>query len=98
MTSELDDLVIAHLREIHAELHAIAQRLEAHDRRFDQIDKGLSGVRPVIEQTLGLATMSQIKLGKVEARSDATDAWQRHVSDRLSEIEGLAKVEQAVRR
>lgn len=97
MANDTDQLVVAHLREIHAQLQGISAKLEEHDRRFDRTDKSLGGFRPLVEHTLGVATLSQIKVGRLEAHRDATGAWQKRIDERLDEIERrLAKVEEQI--
>jgi tetrahydromethanopterin S-methyltransferase subunit G len=87
MPSDVDSLVVAHLREIHAELQGIRTRLDEHDRRLDRVGSAVEGLRPVVEHTLSLVTMSQIGLGKVESHHDAVEAWQRGANQRLDWIE-----------
>jgi hypothetical protein len=95
MPSELDSLVIANLREIHAELRGINAKLDDHNRRFDRIERQLDGRRPLIEHTLSVATLNQLKAGKLEAHRDATAAWQKRMDERLDEIDRrLAKAEE----
>jgi hypothetical protein len=95
MASEPDQLVVAHLRDIHAQLQGISTKLEDHDRRFDRTDRSLDGFRPLAEHTLGVATLSQLRVGKLEAHRDATGAWQKRVDERLDDIERrLARVEE----
>jgi tetrahydromethanopterin S-methyltransferase subunit G len=95
VVDDLDNLVVAHLREMHAELQGISAKLEEHSHRLDKLDKRLDGSRPIIEHTLSLATLNQLKSGKLEARLDTTEAWQRAMNERLDRIERrLKKVEQ----
>jgi hypothetical protein len=95
MADDLDALVVAHLREVHAELHGLAAKSEEQSRRLDKLDSRLAELRPNVEHTVSLVTLSQVKLGKLEARSDTNEAWQRRVDTRLAMIESrLGRVEQ----
>ena len=49
MANDTDQLVVAHLREIHAQLQGVSTKLEEHDRRFDRTDRSLDGFRPLVE-------------------------------------------------
>jgi hypothetical protein len=94
MADDTDQLVVAHLREIHAKLQGIATKLEEHDRRFDRNDKSLESVRPTVEDTLGLATLRQTEMSRPQAHRDATGAWQKRIDERPAEIERrVARVE-----
>jgi hypothetical protein len=94
MANDTDKLVVAHLREMHAQLQGISAKLEDHDRRFDRTDRSLEGFRPLVEHTLSAATLSQIRVGKLEAHRDATGAWQKRIEERLDDIERrLTRVE-----
>jgi len=64
MANDTDQLVVAHLREIHAQLQGVSTKLEEHDRRFDRTDRSLDGFRPLVEHTLSVATLSQSKVGR----------------------------------
>jgi hypothetical protein len=91
MANDTDQLVLAHLRETHAQVQGLSAKLEEHDRRFDRTDICLEGFRPLVEHGLSVATLSQIK---VEAHRHATGAWQKRIDERLAEIERrLAGVE-----
>jgi ribosomal protein L44E len=95
MANDTDQLVVAHLREIHAQLQGVSKKLEEHDRRFDRTDGGLDGFRPLVEHMLSLVTLSQSKVGRLEAHRDAAAAWQKRMDERLDEIERrLARVEE----
>src|SRR5262245_22377822 len=95
MADDLDHLVVAHLRDIHAQLQGISAKLEEHDRRFDPIDKRLDGSQYIVEHAPGPATMNQLKVRQLEARHDASGAWQRCMNKRLDQIERhLAKVQE----
>lgn len=95
MTNELDDLVIAHLREIHAELQTIAGRLGEHNQRLERIEKRFADTHSLISHTLGLATANQLKTRALEARYDASEAWRRGMDERLDRLERrLSKVEE----
>jgi len=95
MVNDTDQLVVAHLREIHAQLQGVSTKLEEHDRRFDRTDRSLDGFRPLVEHTLSVATLSQSKVGRLEAHRDAAGAWQKRMDERLDEIERrLARVEE----
>jgi hypothetical protein len=95
MANDTDQLVVAHLREMHAQLQSISTKLEEHDRRFDRTDRSLDGFRPVVEHTLGVATLSQLKVNRLEAHRDTIGAWQKRVDERLDEIERrLVRVEE----
>ncbi|HEY1245695.1 MAG TPA: hypothetical protein VGF29_12795 [Hyphomicrobiaceae bacterium] len=95
MTNGTDNLVIAHLREIHAELQGITAKLDAQGDRIDNFGKPLDDFRRLTEHTLGLATMNQIRVGRLQARHNATEAWQRRTNERLDQLERrLDKVEQ----
>jgi hypothetical protein len=94
MTNGTDNLVVAHLREIHAELQGISAKLDAQGDRIDNFGKPLHDFRRVTEHTLGPATMNQIRVGRLQARHNATEAWQRR-NERLDQLERrLDKVEQ----
>jgi hypothetical protein len=94
MPGDVDNLVVAHLREIHAELQEIRAKLDGHDRRFDRLGSAVEGFRPGIEHSLSLATMSQIGLGKLESQYNAVEARQRGANQRLDQIERrLTKLE-----
>ena len=92
MANDTDQLVVAHLREIHAQLQGVSTKLEEHDRRFDRTDRSLDGFRPLVEHTLSVATL---RVGRLEAHRDAAGAWQKRTDERLDEIERrLARVEE----
>jgi hypothetical protein len=95
MASELDNLMVANLREIHAELQGLAGKLAAHDQRFDRIDKRLEGFQHLVNHALGLATMNATRMRAQEARHDASEAWRRDMDERLDRLERrLRKVEE----
>jgi hypothetical protein len=95
MGSDTDQLVVVHLREMHAQLQGVSTKLEEHDRRFDRMDGSLDGFRPLVEHTLSMAALSQSKVGRLEAHRDAAGAWQKRTDERLDEIERrLAGVEE----
>lgn len=95
MADDLDKLVIAHLREIHAELQGIGAKLEDHGCRVGKLDTRLDGLRPVIEHALSLATLNQMKVGQLEAHRDVTGVWRKRMDERLDQIERrIEKVEQ----
>ena len=95
MTTELDNLVVTHLREIHAELQTIAGRLEGQTQRFDHIDKRLEGFQHLVNHALGLATMNATKMRALETRHDASEAWRRGMDERLDRLERrLSRVEE----
>lgn len=97
VANDLEELVVVHLREMHAELQGIAARLEGHGRRFDRIEMHLDGHRPIVKHTLSLATQSHLKVGRLEADRNASAAWQKQVDARLDQIESrLCKVEQKI--
>jgi hypothetical protein len=97
VANDLEELVVVHLREMHAQLQGISGRLEGHDRRFDRIEMHLDGHRPIVEHTLSLATLNQLKVGQLEDHRDASAAWQKQVDARLDRIENrLNKVEQKI--
>ena len=95
MHNELDSLVVAHLREIHAQLQNVNTKLEENNRCFDRLDRRLDGFRPIIEHTLELATLNERKISRVRDQHDAAEAWRKRVEQRLDEIEQrLSKVEE----
>lgn len=95
MANDLDNIVVANLREMHAQLQGIAAKLEEHDRRFDRIDKRFEDVRHLVDHALGLTTMNEMKMRALEARHDASEARQRRMTERLDGLERrLAKVEE----
>jgi hypothetical protein len=95
MASETDNLVVANLREVHAELQGIAGKLAEHDRRFDRLDKRLEDFQLLVNHALGLATMNATRMRALEARHDASEAWRRGMDDRLDRLERrLGKVEE----
>lgn len=95
MTDELDKLVIAHLREVHAGLQGIGEKLEDHGLRLGRLDTNLHSLRPVIEHTLSLAALNQMKVGELEAHRDVTGVWRKRMDERLDQIERrIDKVEQ----
>lgn len=95
MENELDNLVVAHLREIHAELQGITAKLEEHDGRFDRIEKRVDGSYQMVSHTLSVATLSQLKTRALETRHDTSEAWQRRMEERLDGLERrLTKVEE----
>jgi hypothetical protein len=95
MSSETDDLVVAHLREVHAELHGIAAMLEDHSQRFELLQGSLENLRPLIDHALSLTSLNQLKVSKLEADRDAAAVWQKRFEERLDGLERrLAKVEE----
>jgi hypothetical protein len=41
----------------------------------------------LVEHTLGVATLNQLKVGKLEAHRDAAGAWRDRIDQRLDDIE-----------
>ena len=99
MADELDKLVLAQLREIHATLAEHTAHFDQIDKRFDRIDKRLDDFHFLVNHALGLATKTQLKLRELEARHDATEAWQRRFHERLDQMERrVRKVEEKTNR
>ena len=97
MVNDLDNLMVAHLREIHAELQGITGKLAEHDQRFDRIDKRLEDFHHLVNHALGLAAMNQTKMRALEARHDTSEAWRRRMDERLDRLERrLSRVEEKV--
>jgi hypothetical protein len=94
MESDLDNLVVANLREIHAELQGIAGRLAEHGQRFDKLDRRIEDFQHLVNHSVGLATMNATRMRALEARHDASEAWRRGMDERLDRLERrLGKVE-----
>jgi hypothetical protein len=63
--------------------------------RLGKLDAGLNGLQPLIERTLSLATLNQLKVGQLEAHRDVTGVWRKRMDERLDQIERrIEKVEQ----
>ncbi|HEX5999344.1 MAG TPA: hypothetical protein VFZ16_08095 [Hyphomicrobiaceae bacterium] len=88
MQDETELLVIAHLREVHAELKGINDKLEDHDRRLDRVEKRLEDLRAGVDHARSLAMLNQTTMRQLEAGHEATGAWQKRIDDRLDKIEG----------
>jgi DNA anti-recombination protein RmuC len=97
MASEFECLVIANLREIHAELQGIAGKLAEHDQRFDRVGKHLDDFPRLANHALALATMNATRMRTLEALHDASEAWRRGMDERLDRLEHrLSQVEAKV--
>ncbi len=70
MAEEVENLVLVHLREMRAELTEIRQKLDAHDSRFDAIDKRLGDVYEASMFAVGVAVMNSRKLDQFTERVD----------------------------
>lgn len=71
MAVESDNLVLAHLREIRADIGQMKSKLEDHDRRFDGLDKTLETIKFQMTYTYGTAGIANVNSIGAEAKADA---------------------------
>ena len=73
MAEEPENLVLAHLREIRSELRGIREKQDEHSRMFEQNAKELEKIAEAAYLGVGLATMANHKLDRMEERIEVFD-------------------------
>lgn len=87
MAREPDNLVLAQLREIRADIGQIKTKLEEHDRRFDKLDKDNETFKYQLTHTFGLAGMANLQSQLAREKADEALERQKRMDAQFAEIE-----------
>jgi hypothetical protein len=79
MADEPEDLTLKMLR-------GIREKLDAHDKRFDRLEKLLEDVRSQITYALGIGTANHIRANELEAGQEEAERWRERMDAMLTDM------------
>ncbi len=87
MTSDVENLILVHLREMRAKMDSFEKRMDGFEARFDSLDKRFDELRGYVSFALGQGQMNFLKSNELEEITRAHTVRLAEIERRLGRVE-----------
>ena len=87
MTSDVENLILVHLRELRGQIGGMDQRLDRFERRFDTMEARFDELRGYVSFALGQGQMNFLKGNELEELTRSHAARFAEIERRLTRVE-----------